>query len=446
MKSEQLYKFLQDPNLISLLEMSKVTDDILDVTDLHENQRSDMLAWCLDPNEGHGQGDLILKDFLCLAFDQWEGRDAKNENSEFFEFWTPGRIMTTGFGSAFVAREMQVKIEGATKGRLDLFIVDPRNKLLIAIENKAGAKLTEEQLIKYTSAIDVQIARRPLFTGFHKLFAVVDTMDRTDPAAFDSMGKRWVFMDYGWLEPAATRARLQVARGNQSAQLLMAYCQLETGWESETEREVSDLVVRLVEQHTPVVDAIRELRKPKIATWTPTSLEGPAGELLLFRMQHASVCKLLLKAQGIETARASLRKQLDAAKDEGVLVETWRARMQCTVQEIENVTAKNGQVKWAKWPIFVSMRREAPAPTGDEQSLRFTVRLIWHRELFVSEEMEQILLTKFAGDPNYKELLKRPNVTVRVLVLKRGLSAKQAGEKAFEHLQRMHVLLNAAHV
>src|SRR5256885_15815902 len=97
---------------------------------------------CLTPGEGHGQGDSVIKDFLEAAYQKSDA--AIYDNKKFFRKWTPGRIRVSSFGSAFVTREFVVSVkepgqEEKRTGRLDLFIVDPQNKLLIAIENKVGA-------------------------------------------------------------------------------------------------------------------------------------------------------------------------------------------------------------------------------------------------------------------------------------------------------------------
>ncbi|MDR6861304.1 PD-(D/E)XK nuclease family protein [Variovorax guangxiensis] len=68
MESEDLHSFLADPELVELIEQAKVSDDILDAITLTENQHSDMLAWCLTPDEGHGQGHSVIKDFLEAAY------------------------------------------------------------------------------------------------------------------------------------------------------------------------------------------------------------------------------------------------------------------------------------------------------------------------------------------------------------------------------------------
>jgi hypothetical protein len=97
-----LHNFITDHHLLDLIERVKISDDVLDVVKLTETQHSSMLAWCLNPNEGHGQGDAVLKDFLIAAYSA--GADANRfANKDFFEKWTPGRIRTASFGSAFIA-------------------------------------------------------------------------------------------------------------------------------------------------------------------------------------------------------------------------------------------------------------------------------------------------------------------------------------------------------
>ena len=169
MEADDLYSFLADPELTELVEQAKVTDDILDVINLSENQHSDMLAWCLTPGEGHGQGDSVIKDFLEAAYRASD--NTIHDNKKFFQKWTPGRIRVSSFGSAFVTREFSVKIKDADRdekrpGRIDLFIVDPQNQLLIAIENKVGAKLTESQLEDYRKAVNSEIGGRPVFKDY----------------------------------------------------------------------------------------------------------------------------------------------------------------------------------------------------------------------------------------------------------------------------------------
>ena len=135
MDAHELYSFLRDPQLLELIELNKISNNIFDIIKLGENQNSSMLAWCMNPNEGHAQGDALIRDFLESAYAASEG--CTYDNKKFFAEWTPGRIRTTSFGAAFVTRELSIKVDdGSANGRLDLFLVDPQNKILITIETR----------------------------------------------------------------------------------------------------------------------------------------------------------------------------------------------------------------------------------------------------------------------------------------------------------------------
>jgi hypothetical protein len=212
---DDLEEFMSDPELTQALEQAKITDDIFDVISLRENQHSDMLAWCLNPNEGHGQGDAIIKDFLIAAYEECTG--AAYANKKFFEQWRPSRVRATSFGAAFLLRELGITIDvEGKKGRLDLFLIDPVNHIVVTIENKAGLKLSSEQLDAYWDAVRKQVAARSVFKEY--LFAYV-FLDREldDDAESEGPGTKWVGLDYRWLETSATRARLQVDRSNHAA-------------------------------------------------------------------------------------------------------------------------------------------------------------------------------------------------------------------------------------
>ncbi|HEJ3597826.1 TPA: PD-(D/E)XK nuclease family protein, partial [Pseudomonas aeruginosa] len=60
MEPSELNAFLRDPKLLELIELNKTVDNVFEVTTLLENQNSEVLAWCMNPNEGHSQGDGII--------------------------------------------------------------------------------------------------------------------------------------------------------------------------------------------------------------------------------------------------------------------------------------------------------------------------------------------------------------------------------------------------
>ena len=264
MTPNDLYAFLSDKRLVDLIERVKISDDFLDVVSLTETQHSDMLAWCLHPNEGHGQGDGD-QGFLIAAYEAGQETN-KFANKIFFETWTPGKIRTSSFGSAFIAREFSLTTADTRRGRLDLFLIDPGNKIIVTIENKAGASLTETQLSDYYAAVSQQISNRRVFSDYQFAYIVVDRDLADYPEEhLKSLGNKWALLDYGWLEASANRARLHLERNNEAAQLLMAYCQKQTGWQSPNEKQVNELAAELLPSMKPSSkrSACRERSSPR---------------------------------------------------------------------------------------------------------------------------------------------------------------------------------------
>ena len=429
MDDTDLYQFLSDSELVKLIEQVKISDDILDVIKLSENQHSDMLAWCLSPNEGHAQGDEVIKDFLLAAHAaaHAETRVATFDNKKFFNTWTPGRIRTSSFGAAFVAREFAV--EGKyddRKWRLDLFFVDPQNKIIIAIENKAGAKLNNTQLNEYHTAVKGQISKRPAFNDYRFLFVVLDrNLDDYDEEHLTGLGTKWALLDYSWLRDSANRARLQVARNNQAAQLLVAYCQKQTGWESPAEQCLSALAADLSMRHEKVVNAIRTLRKQKLAIWTPGDLQGHRGELLLFINQQQELCTHLMRAQGIAAVLLQIRQRLPALKSDHIQIS--RKRLYFASPKIEELSYQD--IGGLHWPIYINVYREANDDETDNS--KYTVRLFWCKEYFSDaignpDALREHFLTKFPDLRNFS------NRNVRRIVINKNLDHIDAAKAAYD--------------
>jgi hypothetical protein len=380
MNPAELYEFLSDPNLTELIETNKTTDDVFDVFDLYENQHSELLAWCMNPNEGHGQGDAVIKDFLEAAY--YASHNSIWDNKKFFQMWTPGKIRTASFGAAFVTREFTLNIEnGNKKGRLDLFLVDPQNKLLITIENKAGAKLTGPQLEKYVQAVKDNIASKKAFHGYHEAYIVLDRdLSEYSDEGLCKLSKRWSLLDYTWLSASAERARFQLERDSRSAQLLVAYCQRQTDWESEAEKRTSELAIDLAIAHPSVVEAMRDIDKQSMIDWKP--LEGHSGELTIFLSQHRSVCEKIIATRGV----AMLVKQLARAVPDLTphYVETGRTWLAIMPPECAALMATDEN---AVWPINVSLFRVAKLSRPDAP--RYNLRLIWVKNSFDSTRYDE---------------------------------------------------------
>jgi hypothetical protein len=293
--SDGLQDFISDPRLRNALEMMKRSNDIFDIIKLGENQHSEVLKWLFDPREGHGQGDSILKDFLTAAYAA--STDNVHCNRDFFAEWTPSRIARTGFHSMISMREYVLP----ENGRLDLLLVDPVNKIILIVENKHGARLGQNQLEKYY--LDVSLLRaRPAFKGYKTAHIVLDRNyggEQDEDANRKSPRNRWAFLDYQWLKAGAERAVFQRKRGDQSAALVIAYCQNQTDFVAPDEKELDDILADVYVSHRSIIDAMRTVVEIDILEITEGQLAGEQGELWIFAKHYPDLVDRLLSKAGL---------------------------------------------------------------------------------------------------------------------------------------------------
>ena len=391
MTPNDLYAFLSDKRLVDLIERVKISDDFLDVVSLTETQHSDMLAWCLHPNEGHGQGDAVIKDFLIAAYEAGQETN-KFANKIFFETWTPGKIRTSSFGSAFIAREFSLTTADTRRGRLDLFPIDPGNKIIVTIENKAGASLTETQLSDYYAAVSQQISNRRVFSDYQFAYIVVDRDLADYPEEhLKSLGNKWALLDYGWLEASANRARLHLERNNEAAQLLMAYCQKQTGWQSPNESRSTSLPRNLLPSMKPSSkrSACRERSSPR------------SGRQRRLGTKRASCCYSSSRTASCATTWSSPEASRPCGSD---CARPCR-RSSTTRWNTAGPGCASPRLKWNRsWPMdtgqfFLNVRRDTQS---DEANTRFTIRLIWvtgqfHKDNCDVEALRQHMAKVFPG-------------------------------------------------
>jgi len=432
----ELNAFLTDPHLLDLIERVKTSDDVLDVVSLTETQHSSMLAWCLNPNEGHGQGDAVLKDFLAAAYEAGAVTN-RFANKDFFQSWTPGRIRTSSFGSAFIACEFNLKTDDAGKRkRLDLFIIDPSNKLVITIENKYGASLSDAQLGNYYERVNAQIANRPIFRDgkYEFLFVVVDRdLDLYDEKYLKGLGNKWTLLDYTWLESAARRARLHLERNNQAAQLLMAYCQHQTGWQSDNDKCISELAAELTTQHEGVVERLEQSWRIKPTDWVPTSFRGADGELLVFLQQNRQLCDYLIQARGISAVGVAVRKAVPDVEQHILFGRTWLNFV--TPEMVSLLQNPDGY-----WPLYLNIYRDKAASSHGS---KFAIRLIWATPHFDdpnwdSEELREHIASRYPG------LRQFAGRSLRRITLSKGLDTKAVVKLAVATVSELKNLIVSA--
>jgi hypothetical protein len=314
-KSELMAGFFQDEHLRQLQERLKIGDGLIDVIDLGENQHSAILAWLFDPREGHAQGEAIVRDFLMHVADQspmrWRNgkSDRKNVSQGFARNWSVERLQSSGLSACFVATEF-----AETKAnRLDLLIVDPVNRFLIAVENKLGPKFSVEQLKRYRDYV-VKLQKSSAWLksfqlGFVALGRNYDPDDEDGyPKALQRELKHWVPVSYDWLKAGAQRAELHLQRGNEGARLVQEYCRRQTGWESPNEKECSRLVANIWRDHPEAATAVCAMGRRPQKSWLlgKVALTEAAESAQLFAAQNQAVVLALLEGKGFASVRQRL--------------------------------------------------------------------------------------------------------------------------------------------
>ncbi|MGO3988271.1 PD-(D/E)XK nuclease family protein [Pseudomonas sp. SAS7] len=312
--TEAVEQLLCDPKLSELCEILKIGDDILDVISLSENQHSDFLAWLFDPREGHGQGDQILRDLLIGATQAAASTcdlDGRGTTARFFAEWTPSKIRTASFGSVFTARELGMK----ASERVDLFVIDPANKFVLLIENKAGTNHSQEQLDGYRASWQAAIASNSHLKEYSSVFIALDRHFDSDDCSNRPSNGYWLHIGYDWLKASADRALLHVERGNAAARLVVSYCNRQTDWESPTSQRAIKLASELHAGHGLAVKHLLELSPGRLEkNW----LHNHSSDRMMFMLQNKAAFALLRDTQGMAGIKEMLLARVPGLKRERI--------------------------------------------------------------------------------------------------------------------------------
>lgn len=385
-----------DPQLNELVEINKSSGDLLDLLSPRENQHSDILAWCFNSREGHDQGDTVLKDFLVAIFnasknyepgDRLEG---KGRTRDFVRYWTPGRIASSSFGSAIFLREYSISSDGKGNNRIDLLIIDPDQKFMIVVENKAGAKLEKTQLSNYLNGIDQQLLRKSLFKDYLTAFVVLDrnydpeseSENDNDNAAPD---RRWILLNYEWLGAAAKRAGHAIKRGNQSAGLLRSYCLRQSNKIEYYDDRARELIHLLAEKHSVALKELNDIRKngSNPATWQKYRENPPREFLLRMYMQNPVLWDQLIDLNPMDILDAKIRGELKYLKDENVGI--WRVCSSYRTSGADSLISPDEY-----WPIYIHIRHINDKAGGDPL---FRVGIKF-RPQYLPEDREKLIMLK----------------------------------------------------
>lgn len=381
MDAAQLQAFCTDRNLHELIDLSRSSDDLLAMIRPRETQRADLLAWAMDAGEGHGQSDVVFRNFM-LEIHRSASQDSpgsrlreKTLGWHFVRHWTPARILAADFGSVVCYREYTMKDVDSKRTRPDFVIVDPANKLVIVVEIKAGAAFGKDQLKKYREAARKLILGRPAFSDYQKAFVAIDpNLDPTDlPRSFD---KYWVAMDYAWLNHIERQAQHAVRRGDRGAASLQSLCRVLTGYEAPQDLRMNQLAAELCMQHPTIEDALRSARDSArdIENWSTQLLCGDETEHQMFRLyvQHQRALDRLIGLAPIQLLRTKLSEIHPALETSPELIDrghVWFERA-LPLDPERQIPLQAG---W--WPLMLRVRHQNRRDADGEP--RFRLSLHW---------------------------------------------------------------------
>lgn len=175
---EQLSQLIMDSDFAALSLRAKSTS-FLETISFDENKKSDLLAWLLNPSEGHLQTDYFIRALINAAV----LADANNNVDIEFRHW----LISRSFQKMVPMREFVI---AESNRRIDLLLIDRANKLLVLIERKDGSRLNKGQAAHYANWAET------CFGDWKKLFILSDSQSKNHGTEFDS---RYILLDDQWL-------------------------------------------------------------------------------------------------------------------------------------------------------------------------------------------------------------------------------------------------------
>jgi hypothetical protein len=372
----------------------------LSATGLRETNHSDILAWLLDPAEGHGLGDFFLRRLLVEATTADDNVDevARLVNKD---KW-PGLadLFVDGLHGFQVGREVpcgSITIGKRTeKGFLDLLLLNRKRKLAVLIERKANRLAHPQQLEKYETWLSDHLRH-------YKVLRIVSDTGLVDQA--NARARRWLVVDDDWLLDG-----LKAAIGQKRASDLVCsrladylatvqwnedsdpfYAGIESDLDifaAEHSKEIKDLrsmrilnfPVRRLNVRILMGKLIPALSHRKIHEDNKLAIEQ-AGELA---SRYAPVIEAILDRSAYNTLEA----EIEASRPDQLVFRQRRRRS----GEQEMWITSIAYAEHERWPLVLEVRQVESVPDDPaDESRRITqtrIRLRMHSKAFSEDDAE----------------------------------------------------------
>ena len=284
---------------------------------------SRLLAWLLDPTEGHGLGHKALRSLLVQA---GQAENYVNLSLSDQRFLSPARVHNLALSSLIVKTELDVagrsrRATTNSRGKrdmLDVVAIDPGMKVCVAVENKFGARESKTQLQRYHSGL------AKLFPGYVCIHVFLDQGGATPSHP------QWLGVGYAWLSEFLREQEQDAAISDQVRRVLAEFRQAvqQEDEESATVTLESRLITTVAARHPDALLAMWDVAVVQQTTKEPFlqrltrlsrdgSMEGQA-RLSLFQLYHRrpEVWRQCKEQVSFAPFYAALRKQFADLEDD----------------------------------------------------------------------------------------------------------------------------------
>lgn len=427
----------------------------LSATGLRETNHSDILAWLLDPSEGHGLGDFFLRR---LIVDATTADDNAPEVARLVDggWWPPlVELFADGLHGFQVGREVpcgDITIgKRVEKGYLDLLLLDRKRKLAVLIERKASRLAHEQQLEKYETWLDAHFKK-------YQILRVVSDTGLVDQAI--ARQRRWLVVDDDWLLDGLRVAIKQNRASDVVCRRLADYLAT-VQWNEDSDPFYSGIEADLDVFAAEHKKEIKELRKMNILDipvrrLNVRSLMGTLLPKLSHRRIHGPM-KLAIEQAGELASRyaavieAVLDRNLystlqaDVERTHPGEFTFWHRRRRSGEQQML-ITAKIYE-NWESWPLVLEVQQVES--TNDELAdqpepiARTRIRLRLHSTAFEGDDAELSAPAAVLEIFN-RQKTSHENVTLRGAMLKKEELVAQDLAEWLEVLKRVTKAATAA--
>lgn len=360
--------FFADRTVQSAIEASRESRP-LQICYPSEIPVSRFLAWLFDPTQGHGLNGSLIRRLLTACWENGGGILSEKICNKI----APSSLAMQSFADAIIQREI-VFID---KRRLDVLILLPQQKLLIAIENKFGAKQSRQQLETY---------RKHLTSGFEGWDQVLVFLDTDSAQPADDC---WIGLDYEWLIEELRVAEQSTWLGEEPRRSIRDFrIAIDRSQQADSLRSVSEYsLLEMVRSHKAVFAQMeywdnkgQTSNELLTASYADNSKLGKALQKLLPIYFQRSRLWRQCAAMG---AYAELRSAAQAQFPD-VLCDAKRSACYFFLKKWESLMAKDVSY----WPISVMVREQFEVP----KEKTFVVISHLFTDYVKAEELEKILV------------------------------------------------------